>query len=325
MIDFFSHSFANVHTWLFEAVVQPIIFALGWANESETAFNGTEIFLLGALEIAFIYALLRPLEKIFPAEKSHTPKYNVDVVYTFLHRLGGFSLLAFFALDPIINMVASSLHLEGIKPLQLDAWLPQIQSWSSFQAIASFLIYLIVLDFVDYCLHRAQHQFNWWWGLHSLHHSQRAMTLWSDDRNHILDSLLHGFVMALVALAIGVPPAQFIGLIAISRILQSLQHANIRAHFGWLDYFLVSPRFHRLHHAIGVGHETAGSGTLGGHNFAVLLPIWDVLFGTAKFGQGFMPTGVRNQLSESNPHGCDYGQGFWRQQYLGLKRMVEKT
>ena len=113
------------------------------------------------------------------------------------------------------------------------------------------------------------------------------MNLWSDNRNHLLDDLLRDIVMAVIALAIGVPPGQFVLLVSVSRALQSLQHANVRIHFGRLgERLLVSPRFHRTHHAIGVGHESAGKGTLGGCNFGVLLPVWDLLFRTARFEQG---------------------------------------
>ena len=82
---------------------------------------------------------------------------------------------------------------------------------------------------------------------------------------------------------------------------------------------IFSPRFHRLHHSIGIGHESGGRGTLGGHNFGVLLPLWDLLFRTANFENRFDATGVRDQLPEEG--GRDYGTGFWRQQWLGLTRL----
>ncbi|MGN6389420.1 MAG: sterol desaturase family protein, partial [Burkholderiaceae bacterium] len=72
-----------------------------------------------------------------------------------------------------------------------------------------------------------------------------------------------------------------------------------------------------------IGHETGGKGTLGGHNFAVLLPAWDILFGTARFADGFEATGVRDQLPAPQGKGRNYGRGFWEQQWLGLKRVVE--
>ena len=80
---------------------------------------------------------------------------------------------------------------------------------------------------------------------------------------------------------------------------------------------------HELGHAIGLGHESAGPGTLGGHNFSVLFPVWDVLFGTARFGGRFEPTGLRDQLPEAG--GRDYGRGFWVQQWLGVLRLVGRA
>ncbi|MFX5562939.1 sterol desaturase family protein, partial [Acinetobacter baumannii] len=81
-------------------------------------------------------------------------------------------------------------------------------------------------------------------------------TLWSDNRNHLLDDLLRSLVFAVTALAIGVEPSQFLLLVALSQLMQSLQHANVRLHFGRIgERLLVSPRFHRTHHAIGIGHE----------------------------------------------------------------------
>jgi sterol desaturase/sphingolipid hydroxylase (fatty acid hydroxylase superfamily) len=219
--------------------------------------------------------------------------------------------------------VAGFLRLEGVHPFNLEALVP------GMSPAASFLLYLVVLDFFGYWFHRGQHKLRWWWGLHSLHHSQQNMNLWSDDRNHLLDDLLIDIYMAVIALAIGVAPAQFVLLVSVSRMLQSLQHANVRIHFGWLgERLLVSPRFHRTHHAIGIGHESNGKGSLGGCNFGVLLPWWDLLFGTARFAPGFAATGVRDQLPREDAAGQlvpgrDYGRGFWRQQWLGLVRMVE--
>jgi sterol desaturase/sphingolipid hydroxylase (fatty acid hydroxylase superfamily) len=83
----------------------------------------------------------------------------------------------------------------------------------------------------------------------------------------------------------------------------------------------ISPRFHRLHHSVGIGHESAGKNTLGGSNFGVLLPCWDMLFGTANFELRFDPTGVRDQGEQ----GRDYGRGFWAQQWLGLKRLAGRA
>lgn len=321
MISTLVDLFSAVQGWLFEAVVQPLILLLDLGEFTEDAFEGAEWFLVGVCEIALLFAVLRPLEALIPVHKfnDRNARWN-DFTYTVLHRLGAFAVLIFFVLDPLLDQLTAALHLEGIHPFNLENLWPAVTG----HALISFVLYLVVLDFFDYWYHRGEHQFHWWWGLHSLHHSQQNMNLWSDNRNHLLDDFLRDIYMGLFALVIGVPPGQYVLLVAASRMLQSLQHANVRIHFGALgERILVSPRYHRLHHAIGIGHESHGKGTLGGHNFAVLFPVWDILFGTAHFGKKFEGTGVNDQLPPPQGVVRDYGQGFWAQQWLGLKRMVE--
>jgi sterol desaturase/sphingolipid hydroxylase (fatty acid hydroxylase superfamily) len=313
--------FALAQAWLFESVVQPFMFHFGLGAYIEDAFEGTEWFLIGVCEMTLLWLVLRPLEALVPVHeiRDARARWN-DFIYTAVHRLGAFAVLIFFFLDPLIDKLNGFLHLHGIHPFEPERLWPGL----STLPLASFLVYLLILDFFEYWYHRAQHHIGWWWGLHSLHHSQQNMNLWSDDRNHLLDNLLHDIFLAIIALCIGVPPGQYILLVAVSRILQSLQHANVRIHFGRIgERLLVSPRFHRLHHAIGLGHESRGKNTLGGHNFAVLFPVWDIVFGTARFSARFDATGVRDQLPPPEGRGRDYGAGFWRQQWLGMKRMVE--
>ena len=324
MTQLFIDWFASAQGWLFEHLVQPFMFVSGLGEFTEEAFEGTEWFLAGMCELAALYIVLRPIEALIPVHKLGNPRarWN-DFVYTLVHRLGLFPIALFFTLDPLMDNLAASMRFDGVHPFNLESLLP------GMGPLVSFLLYLVVLDFFDYWYHRAQHQIDWWWGLHSLHHSQQDMNLWSDNRNHLLDDLLRDFYMAVIALAIGVPPGQYILLVSVSRALQSLQHANVRIHFGRLgERLLVSPRFHRTHHAIGIGHEIGAGQRIAGCNFGVLLALWDQLFGTANYATEFAATGVRDQLPRTGADGQmiagrDYGRGFWRQQWLGLRRMVE--
>ena len=309
--------FTAAQAWLFESVVEPFVWWLGWGNLLEDAFDATGWLLIGLIQIVIMLTVLKALEKWRPVEPVTDRKaVRVDMVYTFIHRLGLFRLALFFCTDPLWDWVSGQMRLAGIPTLQLDALWPGVTDigWLSFG------LYLLLFDFIGYWLHRAQHGFQWWWQLHSLHHSQRQMTLWSDNRNHLLDDFLIDSTFVLLARIVGVAPAQFVVIVAFTQLMESLQHANVRMAFGRVfERVVVSPRFHRLHHSIGIGHETAGKGTLCGHNFGVLLPIWDQIFGTANFENRFDATGVRDQLAEEG--GRDYGHGFWRQQWLGMKRL----
>lgn len=315
MLETLTGLFNALHTALFTQAVQPALYALGASEWLEDGYEATEWFLLGIVQVAVLYAVLRPLEARFPAEAwADRRGTGVDIVYTLLHRLGAFPLFAFALLTPLVEAATRSLREVGFMPFELDAIWPGVTDIP----LIAFVLYLIVLDGVDYGLHRAQHRLRWWWALHALHHSQRKMSFWADDRNHLLDDLLIDAVKAGVALVIGVEPAQFVGLVIATRVLESIQHANLRWSFGRLGHVLVSPVYHRVHHAIGAGHE----GRWRGCNFAVLFPVWDVLFGTADFRKEILPTGIRDQLPTPEGSGREYGEGFWRQQWLGLRRML---
>jgi sterol desaturase/sphingolipid hydroxylase (fatty acid hydroxylase superfamily) len=306
-----SQIFAWCTDKVFEGVVLPLVYASGLTTYAEVAFEATQMFLIGIAEVLLMMLAFGALEKWRPLEKWENRKaVRVDVIYTLLNRLGLIPLLIFILLAPFVDGIDGALRMHDIIPPKIEDALPALVE----HPFASFLIYLVLLDFVAYWLHRWQHRLDVWWALHSLHHSQRQMGFWTDNRNHLLDDVVIDACFALVALVIGVAPGQFIGIVVVTRVLQSLAHANVRLSFGSAgERLIVSPRFHRLHHAIGTGHE----GTKRGCNFAVLFPVWDVLFGSADFSSACQPTGIRDQLE-----GRDYGEGFWRQQWLGLRRLA---
>jgi sterol desaturase/sphingolipid hydroxylase (fatty acid hydroxylase superfamily) len=319
-MELISIFFNTLHANLFEIAVLPVVRALELTAFTSEAFDGTELFLLGALQIILLYLIVRPLELWRPVEAVEIKQdRSTDVIYTLFHRLGGFALLSFFLITPLLDGLETELRLVGIAQFQLDS-LPLLSN----SPLLLFLAYIIVLDFVGYWIHRGQHRIHLWWQLHALHHANRSMSLWSDNRNHLLDDVLLDVIMAVLAWFIGVEPAQFVLLTVISRGLQSLQHANVRLPYGWLgERLIVSPTFHRVHHSIDSGYE----GKAMGCNFGVLLPWWDSLFGTAKWHDHATPfeaTGVRDQATEQQA-GRNYGVGFWAQQRLGVLRLLGKV
>jgi sterol desaturase/sphingolipid hydroxylase (fatty acid hydroxylase superfamily) len=311
-MDLFGQLFAQVQAFVFENSVEPLIHILNWDNWLELAFDGVEFFLFGTLEVLALYLILRPLEALQPAEKWPSREgVGTDVIYTLLHRLGVVPLFFFIVIQPVADSIDAVMRLNGFIPFTLERLFPVLSN----QPTATFFAYLVILDFAAYWQHRLQHRLNWWWALHALHHSQQRMSLWTDDRNHLMDDVLGALWFACIALVIGVPPSQFLFLALLTRFLQSLAHANIKLSFGsWGDRLLVSPHFHRVHHGIKLGHE----GERQGCNFAVLFPVWDILFRSARFDPYEGPTGILDQRT-----GRDYGRGFWSQQKLGFQRLLQ--
>ncbi len=336
MTDWFVDTFAIAQLWLFESAVQPVMLAAGLSGVLEEGFNAAGWLLVGLLQMAVIACIFVPLQRLLPVQAvTNRATVRTDMLYTAIHRLGLFRVGLFLTVDPLFDAAFGALRQQGISGIHLDQLLG-----ISGNALLSFVAYVVALDFAGYWIHRGQHQFNWWWKLHSLHHAQQQMTVWSDNRNHLLDDLLVDSLLVLVAQLIGVAPGQFIAFTALTQLSESFQHGNLKIWFGRVGERLwVSPRFHRLHHAVGIGHEStmqtnanqsanpaqpvtrAGAVEMGGHNFGVLLPWWDSLFGTANYEKRFDDTGVRDQLEQ----GRDYGRGFWSQQWLGVKRLAGRA
>ncbi|MEQ6437158.1 sterol desaturase family protein [Comamonas sp. w2-DMI] len=326
-MDWLVQLFGDAQQRLFEGVVQPVLFHAGLANLLEDGYAATGWLLVGLLQIVVMVAVIAPLQRWMPVEAVTDRKaIRVDIFYTLIHRLGLFRLALFFTLDPLWDLVMGRLHVWGLPVFHLDDIWPGVTD----NAWISLILYLLVFDLVEYWIHRGQHHYRWWWKLHALHHSQRQMTVWSDDRNHLLDDVIHDTIVVLVAQLIGVAPGQFVAIVALTQLSQSFQHANVRIWFGRLGERLwISPRFHRRHHAIGIGHEAMApvrNKRARGNNFGVLLPWWDMAFGTANFDLRYDPTGVRDQVQpDAQGRLRDYGRGFWAQQWRGILRLVGRA
>jgi sterol desaturase/sphingolipid hydroxylase (fatty acid hydroxylase superfamily) len=329
MLDAFlnaiSNQFGQTQQAMFEAWVQPLVYAMGMGNLLEDAYVATGWLLVGLLQLLIMLVVFGALERWRPVEALRDrAAVRTDVIYTLIHRLGLFRLALFFGVEPWVDDLFGWARVQGFNGIHLDEvagpWWPGVTDTAWF----SLVIYLLLFDFVDYWIHRGQHASDRWWALHALHHSQRQMTMWSDNRNHLLDDMVRDLIIVLVARGVGVPPGQFVAVVAVTMMVESLSHANTRMSFGpVLDKILVGPRFHRVHHGIGIGHESSGPGSLGGCNYAVLFPVWDILFRTADYRTPVEATGIRDQLPEMGAR--NYGQGFWAQQWLGLLRLVGRT
>jgi sterol desaturase/sphingolipid hydroxylase (fatty acid hydroxylase superfamily) len=292
----------TVQTWIFETFVGPVIFRLNLMEWFEAAFNAVEFFMLGFVQIVVIALVMRVFERRWPLERSADNRLmRTDQVYTVLNKLGVIPLAVFVAAYPITNEIEHQVRAWGLAPGRVEHWLP----WLYNKPLASFLVYFVLYDFAAYWVHRAQHRFRWWWALHSLHHSQRKVTVWSDDRNHVLDDFLVNIVLALFSQLVGVQPEDYVLILMVGRMVESWSHANVEMGFGRIGgRLLVSPRYHRLHHALANPAEPH----VHDHNFAPVFPIWDILFGTAIYDAKHRPTGVDDDEIDADNETGWFGQ-----------------
>ena len=144
---------------------------------------------------------------------------------------------------------------------------------------------IVAMDGANWLAHYADHRVDALWRFHALHHSQEELSVLTSFRAH---PLMHttGFLLATIPVE-ALMPARPIApvLITIYVCIGTLQHANLRWTFGPVGRVIVSPAYHRRHHA------TDNQGV----NLGVVLTIWDVLAGRARFparGDGVGRTGL---------------------------------
>lgn len=148
-------------------------------------------------------------------------------------------------------------------------------------------IILVAVDAMNWCAHTASHRLGGLWRLHAMHHSQEDMSVFTTFRTHPLVHAVYlpAVVPALVLGASGPVPRD--ALIAYGCFV-ALAHANLPWTFGPLGRIVVSPAYHRLHHARIPLDER------GAVNYGFVLVCWDRLAHRAVVPAGEAPveTGI---------------------------------
>jgi sterol desaturase/sphingolipid hydroxylase (fatty acid hydroxylase superfamily) len=293
-----------------QEVVQPLIHDLGLTEFYDDVPAGLELLTMGVLQIAIILLVFRPLEAFAPAQRWENRKLvRVDVVYTLLNKLGIIPLAIFMILLPLNDELIEFTRTVGFVLPTVEQVIP----WLRDKPLVLFVVYFLLYDFAGYLWHRAQHALPWLWALHSLHHSQRQVSTWTDDRNHVLDDLLFDLYLAVVAILIGVQPGQYIAILMLGRLIEAFSHVNTRFRFGRIvDKVLVDPMFHRTHHARANPSEPHIHDT----NFSAVFPIWDIVFRTAHYDYKQRDSGLDDPDADR-----DNDKGFIGQQIAGLARL----
>ncbi len=143
------------------------------------------------------------------------------------------------------------------------------------QIQSSFLVYFIAfmaLDLTGYMVHRIDHEYNFFWNAHIIHHSSEEFNLACALRQSI-SSIFRLFTIFLLPAALLGVPAQVIAVVApIHLFAQFWYHTRHIDKMGFLEKIIVTPSHHRVHHAINKEYIDK--------NYGQIFIFWDKLFGT---------------------------------------------
>lgn len=140
---------------------------------------------------------------------------------------------------------------------------------------ATWLVWLLaflVIDFAGYWNHRLSHKVNFFWNQHVIHHSSEEFNLACALRQPISNLLGYFPLFLLPAALLGVPNEVVAVLAPVHLFAQFWYHTQHIGKMGWLEYVLVTPSQHRVHHAINPEYIDK--------NLGQILCIWDRWFGT---------------------------------------------
>jgi len=206
-------------------------------------------------------------------------------------------LLAFCAL-----LLLGPLFAQQIANLMKPYYIWSTTWISLLPSVVKIVLAVILTDFFNYWLHFCMHKFNWFWRSHLFHHRIQNLYWFSGLRA----SVTHYMAFIIVRMTVGVLLFKLNSLelfyyFAIGFSFNSFQHTNSKIGLKFIEYLFVTPRVHRLHHAIN-GRKMKNIGTV--------FTIWDRVFGTyydpEKMEKNFK-LGIRHQ-SDVN----------WKKEFFGV-------
>jgi len=159
----------------------------------------------------------------------------------------------------------------------------------------AFVVAFFVKDFSGYCVHRLNHRVNVLWNRHLIHHSSEDFNLSCALRQSISNTIKFSAFFMIPAALLGVPASIFAVLGPIHLFMQLWYHTQIIGTLGPLEYVIVTPSHHRVHHAINPDYIDK--------NYGQILIIWDKIFGTfqAELDHVKPVYGILNQANTWNP------------------------
>lgn len=138
--------------------------------------------------------------------------------------------------------------------------------------LLQYVIGFITIDFYAYWSHRWSHRYNILWNRHLIHHSSEEYNLPVALRQTIAD-FVQVYTFLLIPAAIFGIPTDVLAILAVIMLFGGFwYHTQLIGKMGFLEYIIVTPSHHRIHHAINPEYIDK--------NFGGILIIWDRLFGT---------------------------------------------
>lgn len=191
-------------------------------------------------------------------------------------------------------------YFNRYKFMDLSAW--PVLYWA---------VLIISEDFMYYWLHRVDHYCRFFWAVHVTHHSSEEFNLTVGFRSSVFQPLYRFMYFIPVAL-MGFDALDIMFAYSATQIFGILVHTQTVGKLGLLEYVIVTPSHHRVHHGSNVKYLDK--------NMGMFLIIWDKLFGTFQAEDANEPVkyGLTTNIKTYNPLTMVFHE--WRNILKDLKK-----
>ena len=220
---------------------------------------------------------------------------TAEVIYSAINNLGYYKLkdsLAGFGL--LFGNVSISL-LTKSSIFFFSLFIYQFKLITINEIFPAWLVWpltFIVIDFIYYWYHRCSHRIRFLWAVHMNHHSSEEMNFTVALRQPWFGPLTKVPFFAVMPL-IGFDPIITAIAGAVSTLYGLLTHTKWVNKLSFLEYILITPSHHRVHHGSNENYIDK--------NYGNLLIIWDKIFGTYAEEKEKVIYGIRENVNTFNP------------------------
>lgn len=130
----------------------------------------------------------------------------------------------------------------------------------------------VLAELAGYWIHRLMHRVPWLWRFHAVHHAPQHINWLETWRQHPVDFVLHGIAVGVPGAILGASLSDIASVVVLRKGFTVFLHANLAWKLTWLEPFVATPAFHRVHHS----HDPADHD----RHFSGMFPVLDRLFGT---------------------------------------------
>lgn len=183
----------------------------------------------------------------------------------------------------VVMRGAALLCLEFTYEYRLISWTEGALYW--------FML-LIAEDFIYYWLHRIDHKCRLFWAVHVTHHSSEEFNLTVGFRSSVFQPL-YRFVYFMPLALFGFKGIDIFLMYSITQLYGILIHTQFIQKLGFLEWVLVTPSHHRVHHGSNCKYID--------RNFGMVFIFWDKLFGTFTPETEEVKYGLTKPIGEVTP------------------------